>query len=1005
MGRARFRPRNHWLTGASAIALAMASAPAPAQESPPTEPETTTDAGAIEPETDTEDDIVVTGIRASLRSSMNTKRNAQGVVDAISAEDIGKFPDTNLAESLQRITGVSIDRQNGEGSKVTVRGFGPDFNLVLLNGRQMPASGLGSCCEAPASRSFDFANLASEGIAAVEVYKSGRATLPTGGIGSVINIITPRPLNRPGFQGSIAVKGVLDTARFSGTKITPEVSGIISQTFADETIGILLTGAYQRRKASLAQFNAGWREGFLGTDSCAEGAWGALPRDANDWCGSPNNITNRPGPTDVYQTTQNAGYDFTDIDRKRINGQLVLQVRPADTLTATVDYTYSRHTIDARTSSIGVWFNHTNTTSAWTDGPAAGPEFYSEAFGPGKDLAITGAIAANRSINHSLGGNLAWDGPGGLRVVVDAHHSTAVSKPTTPWGSNIAVGSAIFGVQNQTVDFTHDMPVISVNMYPGAEIDAANIRPAGNAFRNAYMRDRINELGVRGAYDFDLSFIDSIDFGATLTDNKLRSAYGFIQTDSWGGTLSAAETPDDLYHIVDLPDDLSGMSGSNNPAIIPTYFQVDTESLIDLLESQLGICSAPWSGTAQPGTCLANFQVDRRIREKTIAPYAQSTHTFDLFNNPAHLRLGLRYERTKVDSAALVPVPTATSWVADNEIAIIYGGGSDFTTKKGKYKNWLPAIDFDMAPRSDVKLRAAYSHTITRPDYASLQGGTTLASPIRVGGSTGSSGNPGLLPYKSKNIDLSAEWYYNRESYLSIGYFRKRVSNFIGQTQENSPAFGLTNPAAGPRVAEARAALGPNATTSEIRAWIAANYPGIVDPGTGGILGQPNDPLVNFVITQPINSDQRAKLHGWEFAIQHAFWDTGLGAILNYTIVKSDTKYDNTLRFSVPQFAVVGVSDSANAVLYYDKNGIQARVAYNWRDGFLSGYGFDPFYVESYGQWDVSASYEFRKGLTAFVEGINVTNADRRGHMRNNNTVFFAAPGHARYAAGLRYSF
>lgn len=1004
MGGARFQPRA-WLQGVSIVALAVGSSQALAQEVPAPEPEAATAAPAGEPAPAPGDEIVVTGIRASLRSAMNVKRNAQGVVDAISAEDMGKFPDTNLAESLQRITGVSIDRQSGEGSKVTVRGFGPDFNLVLLNGRQMPASGLGSCCEAPASRSFDFANLASEGIASVEVYKSGRASLPTGGIGSVINIITPRPLNRPGFQGSISAKGVLDTSSFSGTKITPEVSGIISNTFADGRIGILASGAYQRRKASLAQFNAGWREGLLGTDSCAEGTWGALPSGANDWCGSVNNVTNRPGPTDSYQTTQNAGYDFTDIDRERINGQLVFQARPIDSLTATVDYTYSQNTIEARTSSIGVWFNHSNTTSSWTDGPAAGPNFYSEVFGTGKDLAITGAIAANRSINRSLGGNLEWDGPGGLKIVLDAHRSTAESKPTTPWGSNIAVGSAILGVQSQRVDFTTDMPVISVNMYPGAEINAGNIRPAGNAFRNAYMKDRINEVSLKGAYDFDTSFIDSLDFGATLTDNKVRSAYGFIQTDSWSGTLSAAETPDDLYGLVNLPNDLSGMDGSNDAAIIPSYFRVDTEGLIDLLENRLGICSAPWSGTAQSGTCLANFQVDRRTREKTISPYVQTTHTFNLFQNPAHLRLGLRYEKTKVDASALVPIPTATSWVADNEIAIIYAGGSDFTTRNGKYRNWLPAIDFDMSPRSDIKLRASYSHTITRADYASLQGGTTLASPIRVGGSTGSSGNPGLLPYKSKNIDLSAEWYYGRESYASVGFFHKTVSNFIGQTQTNSPAFGLTNPAAGPRVAEARAALGPNATTSEIRAWIAANYPSIIDPGSGGILGQPNDPLVNFVITQPINSDQKAKLWGWEFAIQHSFWDTGFGAILNYTIVKSDTRFDNALRYTVPQFAVTGVSDSANAVLYYDKNGIQARVAYNWRDEFLSGYGFDPYYIEPYGQFDVSASYEFRKGFTVFGEGINVTNADRRGHMRNDNTVFFAAPGYARYAVGLRANF
>ena len=100
-----------------------------------------------------------------------------------------------------------------------------------------------------------------------------------------------------------------------------------------------------------------------------------------------------------------------------------------------------------------------------------------------------------------------------------------------------------------------------------------------------------------------------------------------------------------------------------------------------------------------------------------------------------------------------------------------------------------------------------------------------------------------------------------------------------------------------------------------------------------------------------------------------------------------------------------GVSDSANAVLYYDKHGFQARVAYNWRGSFLAGYGFDPYYINAYGQFDVSASYEFRKGFTVFAEGINITNADRRGHQRNDQTVFFAAPGYARYAAGLRINF
>lgn len=959
--------------------------------------------------------IIVSGIRASLQDAMNIKRNAVGVVDAISAEDIGKFPDTNLAESLQRITGVSIDRESGEGSKVTVRGFGPDFNLVLLNGRQMPASGLGSCCEAPASRSFDFANLASEGVAGVEVYKSGRATLPTGGIGSVINIKTPRPLDRPGFQGSIGVKGVIDHT-FDDTEITPEISGIVSKTFADDKFGILLAGSYQKRKASLAQFNAGWREGYAGEDSSS---WGSLPPVGGDWRG--NRVENRPGAGDIYQTTQNAGYDFTNIERERINGQAVLQFAPSDQFTATVDYTFSQNTIDAETNSIGVWFNHASTASSWTDGPVAGPNFYAEDFGPGKDLAITGAVAANRNTNHSLGGNLQWTHPSGWRFELDAHHSTAESEPTSPYGSNIAVGSAIYGVQNQRVDFTSDMPVISVEMYPGSEIDASNIRPAGNAFRTAYMRDRINEVRLSGGKDFDDGFIESLDFGVTYTDNKVRTAYGFLQTDSWGGTLSAADTPDGLYTLQDLPSDLAGMEGSQDPAIIPNYFSVDTVSLIELLDREIGICTTPWVGTPTGEGCLAEFAVDRRLNEKTVAPYLQTTHAFDLLADEAHLRLGLRYEVTDVSSSAQVPSPDGASLVSFNEIAIVDSNPGDtvFTTLKGSYDNWLPAIDFDMTPVQDVVVRASYSHTITRPAYNNLDGGLTVNSPARVGGgSTGFSGNPGLLPYKSKNIDLSAEWYYAPASYLSVGYFNKKVSNFIGNSIRQSSAFDLRDPSAGAIFREAVAAQGANAPFApdaanpggSILDYVVANYPNAVDYNAGGmpvgILAQAGDPLLLFNISQPGNSDQSATLSGWEFAVTHNFWETGFGVILNYTIVNSNTEYD-LLRPGFdpePQFAVTGVSDSANAVLYYDKGGFQARVAYNWRDEFLSGFGTDPFFIEEYGQFDVSASYEFANGISVFAEGINVTNADRKGHMRADQAVFFAAPGYARYAGGVRFT-
>jgi TonB-dependent receptor len=199
------------------------------------------------------EEVVVTGLRGSLKASMDTKREAVGVVDAINAEDIGKFPDTNLSEALQRITGISIDRRNGEGSTVTARGFGPQYNMVTLNGRQMPSAdafGGGDNITGGAggnSRSFNFANLAAEAISAVEVYKTGRADIATGGIGASIDIHTARPLDSDGVVLNLGVKAVSDTTNRVGDDITPEVSGIFSWASENKMFGVGLNASWQKR--------------------------------------------------------------------------------------------------------------------------------------------------------------------------------------------------------------------------------------------------------------------------------------------------------------------------------------------------------------------------------------------------------------------------------------------------------------------------------------------------------------------------------------------------------------------------------------------------------------------------------------------------------------------------------------------------------------------------------------------------------------------------------------
>ena len=346
MKHARAVPKKRILT--SALLLALAS---PVHAQVVTDEQQNPTATATEGDAATLDTIVVTGIRGSLTSSMNLKRDAQGIVDGIVAEDIGKFPDTNLAESLQRISGVSIDRSMGEGSRVTVRGVGPDFNLVLLNGRQMPASSNAGGAGVSNSRAFDFANLASESISGVEVFKTSRAQTPPGGIGATINIKTARPLeSAPAI--SVGMKAVNDTSNgnlptsLQGEDFTGEMSGIFSQTYADGKFGVALSGSFQKRDFGFSQVSVpgGWRP-FRGD----ENNWGTIPQPGSPGSG---NITNRPDPTDIYSVPQNLNYSVNGVQRERTNGQITLQYAPTDRVTATLDYTYSENKIQQQRNEL-----------------------------------------------------------------------------------------------------------------------------------------------------------------------------------------------------------------------------------------------------------------------------------------------------------------------------------------------------------------------------------------------------------------------------------------------------------------------------------------------------------------------------------------------------------------------------------------------------------------------------------------------------------------------------
>ncbi|MEP4149424.1 MAG: TonB-dependent receptor [Halioglobus sp.] len=943
------------------------------------------------------EEVVVIGIRGSYERSMDIKRDSQGVVDAISAEDIGKMPDTNLAESLQRITGVSIDRVNGEGSKVTVRGFGPDYNVITLNGRQMPAANIEDTTVS-ASRSYDFANLAAESVSGVEVFKTGRADLTTGGIGSVINIKTIRPLDVRETTLNLSAKANHDTTNEDGDDWTPEISGIYAQTFADDTFGVAITGSYSERDSGFAkgQTSSGWY-----TIPGGQGDWGSIPPDSDSF-------VNPPQPGDVYSVPRNINYQFTQIQRERINAQLALQWAPTNNFTGTLDYTYSELDIEQQNHDMGAWFNGNPVSGEFTQGSGNGsvvaPVIYSD--NTEADVTFGAGDFGRTNENKSIGLNLEWWATEQLMLTFDYHDSEAENGAKDDRGSNNIISGVQFNRNLTTTDYSRDLPLTKFGYIDGKGMDPSKMLTSGTSFRNSYMKHEIEQARFDGVFTFDDSVVSSIDFGVSMVESSNRSAYSVAQRDTWGGYGDASQYDDALFQRRRLGAQFDEFSGASSDAMEPYYYEASFDGMRSAI-ADIATANGESLGPCGPVLCAdPNYTTDRTVDEEQSAVYGQVNFGWEDMAMPMHLTLGLRWEDTDVESEALVPQYTQLAWVADNEFSATFEE-TGFSKQKGGYDHWLPNIDFDIEVREDVVLRASSSVTITRPVYGDLQGGTTINNPVRFNGGTGNSGNTDLDPFESTNLDFSAEWYYSEGSYFSVGYYRKDVENFIGNTTVDATSFDLAHPAQGPRYDDAVAALGTS-DAAQVRAYMEAQY-GAPVVGSAAL----GDPSTVFSLITPTNVEE-ATIDGWEIALQHMFGESGFGMLLNYTSVDGDIEYDdfnsNKGEGVENQFALLGLSDSYNVIGFYDNYGFQARIAYNWRDDFLTNTldgnnERNPIYTEDYGQWDINLSYQINDSFSVLAEGINITDETQRLYGRHENMVIGAIQNGARYSIGVRYQF
>ena len=969
--------------------------------------------------------IQVSGIRSSLQEAASIKRDSVGVVDAISAEDIGKFPDTNLAESLQRITGVSISRENGEGSEITVRGFGGGNNMITLNGRVMPSGGVYAGSSAP-TRAFDFANLASESVNAVEVYKTSKADIATGGIGATVNILTARPLDNPTMRSTVGVKAVHDTTNRTGDDLTPELSGIYNFVNDDETFGVTVSASYQKRDSGSTGVTVNeWNIGV----------WGVNDLYNNQF--NPAVFENAPSAGQLFARPNDFRYVFSNTERERTNAQVTFQYRPMEELTATVDYTFAENDLKERRGELTNWIqNGGNVQQVVFDSSAiATPISISERYGGVVDQGYEQQYRTQANELNSLGFNLDYRLNDDFSLNFDFHDSSLDSLPTGASDSDLgiseirtSIGAPV--VAAKTLTFDGAIPTFTTELNDGFDrgglglsgnnngvLDVGDVGSSIGVIDHHQQTTDITQLKLEGTYEFDDG---QFDFGIETREmemNAQRTAWLPMNLGGWS-VANPGEFPADMIQPFDIASEFDDYNVDNNNI----GFIGNAEEMMRYI---LGVYPGP-SNNYAPNPV---FEARDKLKEDTFAAYFQVALKGELGGMDTSFLAGMRYEKTDVESTSLFTAPAYLLWASDNDFSSFTPASTvpEPLSEVSDYDYLLPSVDFDIMLTDDLKARFSYSKTIARAGYGALRasaGGFGINGSSLLGAiPTANSSNPGLLPLESDNFDLSLEYYYD-DSYISAGYFEKRVSNFIGIGTVDRTFAGILDQTAGPRAQAAIAALQDLGVAVDNRSLFTMM--GLIQQGgspsdyTGSeeqvqeielavdITPQAGDPEMVFRTTQPLNNED-AEIRGAEVAIQHFFGETGFGFQANYTIVNGDVGYNREALPSESQFALVGLSDTANFVGFYEKDGFAARIAWNWRDEYLatsSRGGFNnPIFVEAYDQIDVNLSYEFNDQLSIFLEAINVTDEDERSHVRNERMLWNLNDLGARYQFGARYVF
>jgi TonB-dependent receptor len=942
------------------------------------------------------EEVVVTGYRQSLEDAASAKRESTNFTDSVFAEDIGKFPDLNIAESLNRIPGVQLTRDiTGEGVNIAIRGLGTDFTKITLNGSQVAVASTGRVDSLNQNREVDLDLFPTELFTRLDVNKTPRASMLEGGVAGTVNMRSARPFDNPGARMSYQVQtgyGELST------KISPRAA--VTGSWTNDTFGVLVGVAAVRNKVQTEGFETiGWTNptitnAMCGTAGAPNGVsaqcnttggngfslpgvsmttgFGAVPRGVGNGLIEGTRIdrafleANNPGLT--LEQIGNAMIPrlgrpaYTEGTRERAAGLLSFEYRPTESLSFYLDTFYAKANREfdrldvnliGRNGAIIPLNMQIDENNVVTSATFANAQFFLEARPYDED---TNFYNINPGLHFDFTETLGLDFQ--LTKMKSIFFREAPSiLVNTPLNEGITVQYANNG---------GDFPSITSNV----NLNDPNLGWVWSGGRvNIQNESRVTETqGGRADLQWG-SDTANITVG-TSYDDVARTIKALDAAREWQQQTCGGGGP-----FIDAPAQAPPCNGQPGSAIpqsaLASYLQPGPYGFItvdfDRFFADTGYQAL--SDSARVASNAATNAGSGGVRERTWGGFAELNGTREFWGHTVRANAGVRYITT------------------DQEIngPFIIGGivqQGPFQRLQSDYNKYLPSFNVAVNVTENIIGRVAASRTLTRPNPSSMIPATSFTDPSA---STANQGNSNLSPYISDNIDLGGEWYTGREGFVGLMVFQKEVTGFtvLGATTRPFNDLGIS-------------------------------FDTLNDSQKSAILSRGGPDVATVVVQQQVNSPAELRIRGYEVTWVQPFgqfWDPleGFGLNANYTRIQQ--KSEGT---GAPAQAIGISPHSYNATAYYERQNASVRLSYVWNDEQISsipnqnGIPLAQLYTDAYGQWDLSASYAFDWLPTSPEVTLNVINitsqTQRQTFQFDNATHTFYEPGY-QVLVGIRGKF